>query len=239
MIRIYFSETQGARHNVLAGVDSEMRNKHDEFLQALAGIFESGMARGRFRRIADPYHLAIALESVTNGFLMQGLFHPARQKSGTHAILDIIFKALPKSRTSHTHPETIRGTERFHPPTAKLAARDRLSPGWDGRRCGGKSRPPQAPRSGHDHRNDAEGRADHELPGAPSPTGPRDPSPVGDRPEAPVREAPPSRPARCATNRPGTFQARENAKARSEAEPTFPHPFRSTVKTAESRAQPA
>ncbi len=96
MIRIYFSETQGARYNVLAGVDSEMRNKHDEFLQALAAVFESGMARGRFRRIADPYHLAIALESVTNGFLLQGLFHPDRQKmpEDPDAILDIFFQGL-------------------------------------------------------------------------------------------------------------------------------------------------
>jgi len=96
MIRLYFSETQGARHNVLAGVDSEMRDKHEEFLQALAGVFESGMARGRFRRIADPYHLAIALESVTNGFLLQGLFHPDRKKmpEGPDAILDIFFLGL-------------------------------------------------------------------------------------------------------------------------------------------------
>jgi AcrR family transcriptional regulator len=96
MIRLYFSETQGARHNVLAGVDTEMREKHEEFLRTLAGVFESGMARGRFRRIADPYHLAVALESVTNGFLLQGLFHPDRQKmpEDPDAILDIFFQGL-------------------------------------------------------------------------------------------------------------------------------------------------
>ncbi len=96
MIRLYFSETQGARHNVLAGVDSEMRDKHEEFLQALAGVFESGMARGRFRQIADPYHLAVALESVTNGFLLQGLLRPDRQKmpEDPDAILDIFFQGL-------------------------------------------------------------------------------------------------------------------------------------------------
>lgn len=96
MIRLYFSETQGARHNVLAGVDSEMRDKHDEFLQELAAVFESGMARGRFRRIAEPFHLAVALESVTNGFLLQGLFHPDRQKmpEGPDAILAVFFKGL-------------------------------------------------------------------------------------------------------------------------------------------------
>lgn len=96
MIRLYFSETQGARHNVLAGVDSEMRDKHDEFLRALAAVFEAGMARGRFRRIADPFHLAVALESVTNGFLLQGLLHPerCRMAEDPDAILDIFCKGL-------------------------------------------------------------------------------------------------------------------------------------------------
>ena len=95
-IRIYFSETQGARHNVLAGFDAEMRRKHEEFLQVLATIFEKGMDHGRFRRIAEPYYLAVALEGATNAFLLLWLDqpggHPALDDPDT--ILDIFFKGL-------------------------------------------------------------------------------------------------------------------------------------------------
>jgi len=96
MIRLYFSETQGARHNVLAGFDSEMRMKHIEFLQTLASIFESGMDRGRFRRIAEPYRLAVAVESMTTGFLFQWLYEPERHPvlEDPDAVLDILFKGL-------------------------------------------------------------------------------------------------------------------------------------------------
>jgi AcrR family transcriptional regulator len=95
-IRIYFSETQGARHNVLVGFDQEMRRKHEEFLQALAAIFEKGMRRGRFRRIAEPYYLALAIEGVTNAFLLlwmdQPGGHPALDEPDT--ILNIFFEGL-------------------------------------------------------------------------------------------------------------------------------------------------
>ena len=96
MIRLYFSETQGARHNVLAGFDVEMRQRHDDFMRTLASIFESGMERGRFRPIADPYHLAVAIESLSNGFLFLWLEQPGDQSTldDPDAILNILFKGL-------------------------------------------------------------------------------------------------------------------------------------------------
>jgi len=96
MIRLYFSETQGARHNVMVGMDKEMRDKHEEFMQALASVFESGMARGRFRRIADPYFLAVAIEHVTSGFLLLWLEKPGGypELEDPDVILDIFFKGL-------------------------------------------------------------------------------------------------------------------------------------------------
>ena len=96
MIRIYFSETQGARHNVLVGIDIEMRKKHVEFMRTLASIFEKGMERGRFRRIAEPYYLAVALEGMTNAFLLLWLDepdgHPALEDPDK--ILNIFIKGL-------------------------------------------------------------------------------------------------------------------------------------------------
>ena len=96
VIRLYFSETQGARQNVLAGFDSEIRKMREDFLERLAAVFASGMKRKRFRRIADPYHLAVALEGLTNVFLFLWLDDPGRHPppEDPDAILNILFKGL-------------------------------------------------------------------------------------------------------------------------------------------------
>ncbi len=96
MIRLYFSETQGARVNVMAGFDSEVRERYRRFLRSFASVFESGMKRERFRRIADPYHLAVALESFTNAFLFLWLEEPERHPypDDPDTILNILFKGL-------------------------------------------------------------------------------------------------------------------------------------------------
>ncbi|MBP2687316.1 MAG: transcriptional regulator, TetR family [Deltaproteobacteria bacterium] len=101
MIRLYFAETQGARVNVMAGFDAEIRERHDAFRQTLASVFESGMKRKRFRKIADPYSLAVALESITNGFLVLWMEKPERHPypEDPDAILNILFKGLVDRQT--------------------------------------------------------------------------------------------------------------------------------------------
>jgi TetR/AcrR family transcriptional regulator len=96
MIRLYFAETHGAQYNVMAGFDSEMRERRCDFMQTLASIFESGMKRKRFRRIADPYHLAVALDSITNAFLFLWLDEPERHPypEDPDTVLNILFKGL-------------------------------------------------------------------------------------------------------------------------------------------------
>ena len=96
MIRLYFAETHGARYNVMAGFDSEIRERRSEFMQTLASIFEAGMKRKRFRKIADPYHLAVTLDSITNAFLFLWLDEPERHPypEDPDTILNILFKGL-------------------------------------------------------------------------------------------------------------------------------------------------
>ncbi len=96
MIRLYFSETHGARHNVPAGFDARMREMRDTFLGRIAALFESGMRRRRFRKIAEPHHLAIALEGLTNNFLFSWLDDPVRHASfeDPGIALNILFKGL-------------------------------------------------------------------------------------------------------------------------------------------------
>lgn len=96
MIRLYFAETRGASFNVMAGLDSEIREQYGHFLETLASVFASGMEKKRFKKIADPYHLAVAIESLTNAFLLLWLEAPDRHPypEDPDVILNILFKGL-------------------------------------------------------------------------------------------------------------------------------------------------
>jgi TetR/AcrR family transcriptional regulator len=96
MIRFYFSETRGASFNIKAGLDSEIREQYVNFLSMLASVFASGMKRKRFKKISDPYHLAVALDSITNAFLFLWLEAPDRHPypEDPDVILNILLKGL-------------------------------------------------------------------------------------------------------------------------------------------------
>jgi TetR/AcrR family transcriptional regulator len=96
MIRFYFSETRGASFNIKAGLDSEIREQYVNFLSMLASVFASGMKKKRFKKISDPYHLAVALDSITNAFLFLWLEAPDRHPypEDPDVILNILLKGL-------------------------------------------------------------------------------------------------------------------------------------------------
>jgi len=95
-IRLYFAETRGASFNIMAGVDQDIRNRREGFLERIAAIFESGISAGRFHPIAEPYILAVALDSLCNAFLFLWLENPEKHlyPEDPDKILDIIFKGL-------------------------------------------------------------------------------------------------------------------------------------------------
>lgn len=95
-IRLYFAETRGASFNIMAGLDSEIRDRYGQFLKKIASIFESGMKRKRFKKIAEPYYLAVALDSLTNAFLFLWLEAPERHPypEDPDTILNMLFMGL-------------------------------------------------------------------------------------------------------------------------------------------------
>ena len=99
MIRLYFAETRGASFNIIAGLDSEMRERRSRFMKRLASVFEKGMKTKQLKKIADPYYLAVALDSVTNAFLFLWLEAPDRQPypEDPDTIVNIFFKGLVES----------------------------------------------------------------------------------------------------------------------------------------------
>lgn len=96
MIRIYFAETQGARYNVMANSSAEIRHRRRQFMEDLTAIFESGMKKKRFKRIGNPHHLAVALDSISNAFLFLWLEEPERHPypEDPDTVLSILFKGL-------------------------------------------------------------------------------------------------------------------------------------------------
>ncbi len=95
-IRLFFAETQGASFNPMAGLDSEIREMQNEVTQTIASVFASGIERNRFKGIADPYSLAVALQSITNAILILWLEAPERHPypEDPDAVLNILFKGL-------------------------------------------------------------------------------------------------------------------------------------------------
>ena len=95
-IRLFLAESKGASFNLKAGLDEDLRKRLYGFLEKLALVFESGMNNQRFQKIADPYALAVALDSVIDSFLLHWVASPERHSypEDPDVILNIFFKGL-------------------------------------------------------------------------------------------------------------------------------------------------
>jgi TetR/AcrR family transcriptional regulator len=95
LVRLYFAGPRGSRFDVSA-VDAQLRERYYRFIKTLTAVFEEGMRRKRFNKIAAPGHLAIALDSLINSLLLLWVEaperHPYPEDPGT--ILDIFLKGL-------------------------------------------------------------------------------------------------------------------------------------------------
>jgi AcrR family transcriptional regulator len=95
-VRLYLAESRGASFNIKAGMDDKVQKLYYEFLERLALIFDSGIKNKKFEEIADPYYLAVAIDSVINAFLLLWLEAPERHPypDNPDTILNIFFKGL-------------------------------------------------------------------------------------------------------------------------------------------------
>ncbi len=96
VVRLYFAETRGASFNIKAGLDKEIRQEYELLLQKLTEVFAAGIQKKRFQEIAEPYHLAISLDSLTNAFLHLWLEAPEQHlyPDNPDVILNILCKGL-------------------------------------------------------------------------------------------------------------------------------------------------
>ena len=96
VVHLYFAETRGASFNIKAGLDKEIREEYELLLQKLAQVFESGIQKKKFQKIAEPYRLAVSLDSLINAFLHLWLEAPEQHPNPDNpdVILNILCKGL-------------------------------------------------------------------------------------------------------------------------------------------------
>ena len=95
-VRLFLAERRGASFNIKAGLDEEVRKRYYNFLERLATIFDRGIKNQRFKKIAAPYYLAAALDSVIDASLLLWLDAPDRHPypEDPDTILNIFFRGL-------------------------------------------------------------------------------------------------------------------------------------------------
>jgi TetR/AcrR family transcriptional regulator len=96
VVRLYHAETRGAGYNVKAGLDAEIRKKYDQVQLAVAAVFQRGIKKKLFNKIADPFHLAVVLNSIINDFLFLWLEDSEKNPfpENPDVILNILFNGL-------------------------------------------------------------------------------------------------------------------------------------------------
>ena len=95
-IKVFIIETRGMGYNVQSGLNDELRARYEKTLQRLATVFECGMNRYLFKKISEPYYLAIALDSTINSFLLLYVKDPAAKHllDDPDKVLNIFFHGL-------------------------------------------------------------------------------------------------------------------------------------------------
>jgi TetR/AcrR family transcriptional regulator len=95
-VRLFLAESRGVSLNIKAGLTDELRTRYYNFLERLASVFDRGIKNKRFKKIADPYYLAAALDSVIDASLLLWLDVPERHPypEDPDTILDIFFRGL-------------------------------------------------------------------------------------------------------------------------------------------------
>lgn len=96
IVRLFLAERKGVSFNIKAGLDEEIRKRYHLFLEKIASIIETGINTNKFKRIADPFSLAAALDSTVDAILLLWLDSPESHPypEDPDSILNIFFKGL-------------------------------------------------------------------------------------------------------------------------------------------------
>lgn len=96
LLRLFFAETRNASFDFKTSLDVEIRAMYNGIIQNLATVFESGIKQGLFRRLMEPYYMAVAVDSLTNTFLFLWLEDPDRHpySENVETIMRVTFENI-------------------------------------------------------------------------------------------------------------------------------------------------
>ena len=93
ILRLYFAETRGTSFNIKAGLDQDIRKLYDDLVMQLSSVMKKGIRQKTLRKI-NPYYMALAIEELTNAFLLLWLedseHHP--YKANVPVIMELFLK---------------------------------------------------------------------------------------------------------------------------------------------------
>ena len=92
-----FRRGPGAEFQPQGGLEAELFEIHKKTIQKLTAVFAGGIERHRFKKIADPTLLAVALDSITKASLFLWLDSPEQHPyplENPDVILNILFEGL-------------------------------------------------------------------------------------------------------------------------------------------------
>lgn len=95
-LRLYFLESGAARFSPRAGLASKKVEAYNNLLITLAEIIQRAIEKGQLRRGFDPFDLAVALGSITNGFSVLQIEYPGQHsfRSKVNMIFELMFSSL-------------------------------------------------------------------------------------------------------------------------------------------------
>jgi TetR/AcrR family transcriptional regulator len=93
LIKLLFTETRDVGFNTKAGLSKILREMHQKEITKVALLMEKGIRSKIFRKV-DPYHLAVALGGLIDGFMFSWLEDPDDNlfEASASSIAELFFK---------------------------------------------------------------------------------------------------------------------------------------------------
>ena len=84
----------GISTNIRAGLQAKTKVEYEDILSKIEKIFEVGIKKKLFKKF-DPYHLAVALDGISNALLFEYLEYPEKlARIEPELILEIFFNQI-------------------------------------------------------------------------------------------------------------------------------------------------
>jgi len=100
VVRLLQSESCGVCFNIPGRLHKEVTTRYERFMLELSGVFREGIEKNMFRD-CDPVHLAVAIEGLTNAFVLAWLEDPDGQayENNVQVIEDLFFDGILNRET--------------------------------------------------------------------------------------------------------------------------------------------